>query len=133
MANYSQYFTGEDYEGGLGTSVSDQSLTDYLGQSMVDSPYAGFGDIHSPDQWGQDISYDQLTQSGAFQDEMSGILLDEDYQFAVSGMEGAYDVVTAGMDSFQNETGIDPTTISSWSSEEGRLLQKNLTDYCIEK
>jgi len=70
--DYSKHFTGSQYEGGMGTNVTEGSLYSYLGDT-VSPAYQDMMDIHDPSKWGQNISLDTLLSGQGFTGEVEGI------------------------------------------------------------
>lgn len=110
MSDYSKYFTGDKYEGGLGINATEESLMGFLGTQMLEGRYADYYDSYNPNMFGESLTGDMLLSGGQTRDEISEIF--SDYGYA-GGSHLLGSVVGSSMDAFKRETGIDIAKSSS--------------------
>jgi len=103
MSDYSKYFTGDRYEGGLGINATEENLMSFLGTQMLEGRYADYYDSYNPTMFGESLTGDMLVSGGQTRDEIAAIF--NDYGYA--GGEGRLgSVIGASMNAFERETGI---------------------------
>ena len=128
--DYSKHFTGSQYEGGMGTNVTEGSLYSYLGDT-VSPAYQDMMDIHDPSKWGQNISIDTLLSGQGFTGEVEGIFdLYGNPGMSKSTAEGS--LIDQSMAAYAQSTGNNVGNESSWNSETSQDYLSFLNHWLIE-